>query len=204
MAYRHGAQFITDWRRHCRVLDRNERAKIVFLAEALERRTKLPGRRNGLLGYVGLQVLRALAFGFLNMRSGLLCPGYGAIMAKTGLCKQSVAGGLARLERTGILKIVRRIVRERVERISPITGLPESYTGTVQTTSLYSIHPPAAFSEHLTQPPARPAPFPPHRQLQLLEKMELLWSSKLSLQRRMKPASPPRTLANLLAIGREA
>src|SRR4051794_31118538 len=124
--YRHGARFIADWRQHSRVLDRNERARIVFLAEALERRTKLPGRRNGLLGYVGLSVLRCLAFGFLSMRTGLCCPGYGAMMAKTGLCKQSVATGLARLERTGILRIVRRLVRERVERTSPTTGLPES------------------------------------------------------------------------------
>jgi hypothetical protein len=204
MAYRHGAQFISDWRQHCRALDRNERAKIVFLAEALERRTKLPGRRNGLLGYVGLQVLRCLAFQFLNLSSGLLCPSYGAIMAKTGLCKQSVANGLARLERTGVIKIVRRIVKERVERISPIHGTPESYTGTVQTTSLYSLYPPAAYADHLAVPPARPAPFPAPRQLELLEKMQLMWTSKLSLQRRLKPATPTRTLANLLAMGREA
>jgi hypothetical protein len=135
MAFRHGAQFVADWRTHCRPLDRNERAKIIFLAEALERRSKPPGRRNGLLGYVGLQVLRCLVFGFLNVRTGLCCPGYCAMMAKTGLCKASIAAGLARLERTGIVKIVRRLVRERVNRISPITGLPEQYVGTVQTSS---------------------------------------------------------------------
>jgi hypothetical protein len=119
------------------------------------RRTKLPGRRNGLLGYVGLAVLRCLAFGFLNMKTGLLCPGYGAIQAATGLCRASVANGLARLERRGIIKIVRRIVRERVNRVSPITGMPEEYVGTVQATSLYSPHPPAAYADHLTKPPAR-------------------------------------------------
>jgi hypothetical protein len=200
MPYRHTATFITDWRQHCRVLDRNERAKIVFLAEALERRTKLPGRRNGLLGYVGLQVLRCLAFTYLNLRTGLLCPGYGAIMAKTGLCKQSVANGLARLERCGIVKIVRRIVKERVERISPIHGMPESYTGTVQTTSLYAIHAPAAYADHLAVPPARPTPFPPKRQLELLERMQLMWSSKLSLRDRMKPTPPAKQIANLMRV----
>src|SRR5687767_12778286 len=117
MAYRHGAQFVMDWRPHCRVLDRNERARILVLAEALERRTKLAGRRNGLLGYVGLAVLRCLMFAFLNAKNGLCCPSYEAIMGKTGLCKSSVATGLARLERTGIVKIVRRLVRQRVERI---------------------------------------------------------------------------------------
>lgn len=201
-SYRHTASFVQDWRQHCRPLDRNERAKIVFLAEALERRTKLRGRRNGLLGYIGIAVLRCLLFGFLNVRTGLCCPGYDAMMAKTGLCKASIANGLARLERTGIVKIVRRLVRERVNRISPITGLPEQYVGTVQTSSLYSIHRPAAYAEHLTLPPARPTPFPPKRQLELLERMQLLWASKLSLRDRIKPESPARTLANLLAMGR--
>ena len=45
--HRHSARFIADWRQHCRALDRNERARIVFLAEALERRSKPAGRRNG-------------------------------------------------------------------------------------------------------------------------------------------------------------
>jgi hypothetical protein len=202
MAFRHGAQFVADWRIHCRPLDRNERAKIVFLAEALERRTKQPGRRNGLLGYIGLAVLRCLIFGFLNVRTGLCCPGYAAMIAKTGLCKASIAHALARLERTGIIKIVRRLVRERVNRISPITGLPEQYVGTVQTSSLYSIHRPAAYADHLTRPPARPTPFPPKRQLELLERMQLLWASKLSLRSRTKPESPARVLANMLRMER--
>ena len=202
MAFRHGAQFVADWRPHSRPLERNERAKILFLAEALERHTKPPGRRNGLLGYVGLQVLRCLLFGFLNARTGLCCPGYGAMMANTGLCKASIAHGLARLERTGIVKIVRRLVRERVNRISPITGLPEQYVGTVQTSSLYSIHQPAAYADHLTRPPARPTPFPAKRQLELLERMRLLWASKLSLRDRIKPNTPARTLANMLAMER--
>jgi hypothetical protein len=160
MAYRHGAQFVMDWRPHSRVLDRNERARILVLAEALERRTKMPGRRNGLLGYVGLAVLRCLMLGFLSARTGLCCPSYEAIMAKTGLCKSSVATGLARLERTGIVRIVRRLVRQRVARVSPITGLPETYTGTTQTSSLYALHAPGAWVSHLAVPPARHTPFP--------------------------------------------
>jgi hypothetical protein len=39
-SYRHTASFVQDWRPHSRPLDRNERAKILFLAEALERRSK--------------------------------------------------------------------------------------------------------------------------------------------------------------------
>jgi hypothetical protein len=188
--FRHGARFIADWRQHCRALDRNERMRILFLAEALERRSKPAGRRNGLLGYVGLAVLRCLAFGFLNPATGLCCPGYAAIVAKTGLCRQSIATGLARLERAGIVRIVRRLVRQRVERVSPITGEPEAYVGTVQTTSLYAFHRPAAYADHLTLPVGRKAPFPPPRQLALLESMQLLWKTKLSLQPRRNPPTP--------------
>jgi hypothetical protein len=51
MAFRHTAAFVSDWRPHSRILDRNERAKIMALADALERRTKPAGKRNGVLGY---------------------------------------------------------------------------------------------------------------------------------------------------------
>lgn len=208
MAYRHGAQFVMDWRPHARVLDRNERARILFAAESLERRTKRAGRRNGLLGYVGLQVLRCLMFGFLNAKNGLCCPSYEAIMDKTALCKSSVAAGLARLERCGILKIVRRLVRQRVERVSPVTGLCEAYVGTTQTSSLYSLHRPGAWAEHLPVPPARPAPFPCRRQLDLLQRMALTWRARLSLDKQSlgggeKPTPGAQSIAALLerAIG---
>jgi len=194
--YRHGARFIGDWRPHCRALDRNERARIVFLAEALECRSKPAGRRNGLLGYVGLSVLRALLFGFLNPASGLCCPGYAALERRTGLCRQSVANGLARLERAGILRIARRLVRQSVRRVSPLTGEPELYVGTTQATSLYAFRRPPAYAEHLTLPIGRKAPFPPPRQLELLESMQLFWRTKLSLRGRENP--PPR-VSSLIA-----
>ena len=199
--HRHGARFIADWRQHCRALDRNERARIVFLAEALERRSKPASRRNGLLGYVGLTVLRCLAFGFLNPATGLCCPGYAAMVAKTGLCRQSIATGLARLERAGIVRIVRRLVRQSVRRVSPLTGEPETYTGTTQATSLYALHRPAAFAEHLTLPLGRRAPFPPPRQMVLLERMQLLWATKLSLSDRRNPPTPTQHLASLMRPG---
>ena len=200
--YRHGATFVADWRPHSRVLDRNERAKILFLAESLERRTKQPGRHNGLLGYTALQLLRCLMFGFLNHRNGLCCPSYGTLQERTGLCRQSIAVGLARLERTGILKIVRRLVRQRVERVSPVTGEPEMYVGTTQTSSLYSLHRPGAWSDHLPVPRGRSAPFPCAQQLTLLERMVATWkvspSLKQSLNSRLKPTPSFTQLANII------
>lgn len=194
--YRHAASFVADWREHCRPLDRNAKAKILALAESLERRTKAPGRRNGVLSLIGLRVLRVLLMGFHNHGNGLCCPSYRAIRDRTGLCQQSIANALARLEAAGVLVIVRRLVREAVDRISPITGLPERYIGTVSTSSLYAFKVPAAYAAHLAIPRGKVAGFPSRRQLDLLGKMEKLWSSKLSLATRQK--QPPR-LGQLLA-----
>jgi hypothetical protein len=198
MAFRHTAVFCSDWRPHSRILDRNERAKVLFLAEALERRTKPEGRRNGQLGYVGLAVLRALMFGFLNHKTGLCCPGYAAMQAKTGLCRASIANGLARLERTGIVQIVRRLVRQRVDRVSPVTGLPETYVGTTQATNLYSLHPPGPWADELERPAGRRAPFPTRRQLSLLEALSLSWQQ--SSRGREKP-NPTRKTRGVLVTG---
>lgn len=111
MAYRHGALFVRDVREHCRPIDRNAKARILFIAERLDRATKAKGKRNGQLGYVGLAVLKALLLVFHNSRSGLCCPGYEALERVTGLCRGSVAAGIKRLERAGLLTITRRLVR---------------------------------------------------------------------------------------------
>jgi hypothetical protein len=127
-----------DARAISRPLDRNQQARILFVADQLERRTKLPGKRNGALGYIGLAVLRALLLRCFNRRTGLCCPSYVALESITGLCRDSIAKALARLEASGILKITRRLVRKAVARISPITGYQEVITATVQDTNCYS------------------------------------------------------------------
>src|SRR3954452_23119185 len=69
--WRKGSQFDRGdrWRRP---LDRNDRARIMHCAEALERRTKAKHKRDGVLGQSALTLLRKLVFGFLNMQSGRL------------------------------------------------------------------------------------------------------------------------------------
>lgn len=204
MAYRHGARFVAHWNEVCRPIDRNTKAKIMALAEGLERRTKPAGRRNGVISLIGLHVLRALLWGFHNNQNGLCNPSYGAIQGRTGLCRQSIANALARLERAGVLVIVRRLVRQVVDRISPVTGLPERYVGTVQTSNLYRIQPPAAYAEHLTLPVGKAAPFPPPRQLELLHRMVLHWSTKLSLAGRMKRPTPTFKLFGSALVARDS
>ena len=157
--YRAGAVFARP-SDHCVPIDRNQRARILYLAEALERRTKAPGRRNGVLGYVGLALLRTLLLRFANCRTGACFPSYTAIQCATGLCRQSIALGLARLEAAGVLRIVRRLVRQRVARVSPWTGEPETIVTTTQASNLYAFAEPAAYADHLPVPAARKRAFP--------------------------------------------
>jgi hypothetical protein len=114
--YRRGAGFV-DTRRCFRPIDRNAKARLLYLAEAIEHRTKGKGCRQGALGHIGIKVLRALLLAFLDGQSGRCEPSYDAIAAKANICRQSVANALARLEACGILTITRRLVRELIDGI---------------------------------------------------------------------------------------
>lgn len=91
-----------------RRLDREQRARIWFHAQAMEKRTKLPRKHGGVLGDSGLKVLRALLFDFLNMRSGRCDPGHKAIARAANVAVSTVAPALDRLETSGLLRRVRR------------------------------------------------------------------------------------------------
>jgi hypothetical protein len=140
--YRRNARFVMDARQHCRPLDRNERARILFMAKALERATKPAGGRNGVLGEIGLRVLEVLLWRFHRAKDGYCAPSYTCLQAATGLCRQSIANALKRLEASGILKIARRLVREVIDGVMV----------TRQASNLYSVHEPA---EHADQLPVR-------------------------------------------------
>ncbi len=128
----------------CRPIDRNQRARILAVAEALERRTKAPGRRNGALGLATIVILRALLIRFANSQTGLCSPSYTALQAATGFCRQTIADGLYRLEQSGLVTVVRRLVRERVTRVNPATGLIETFVATVQGSNLFRFNAPSA------------------------------------------------------------
>ena len=88
------------------------RALVMDRAEALERSTKAPGQRDGVLGQSALMILRALLCHFLDTKSGRCDPSYKQIQKQTGFCAQTIAGALKRLERAGILDITRRMARK--------------------------------------------------------------------------------------------
>ena len=92
-------------------IDRNERVRVIVAAEALERRTKGKGCKSGVLGQSGLRVLRSLLFDFCAIPTGRCCPSYEAIRQMTGFCYSTISGALSRLEESGLVRIVRRILR---------------------------------------------------------------------------------------------
>jgi hypothetical protein len=109
-------------------IDRNQRVRIIVAAEALERSTKTKGHKSGCLGQSALRVLRSLLFDFCAIPTGRCCPSYEAIRERTGFCYSTISGALTRLEESGLVRIVRRILR------TPL--------GARQTSNAY------AFSEH--------------------------------------------------------
>jgi len=109
--YRREARFVMSPEALSTPLDGNQRAKILHAAEVMERKTKGKGQRNGILGVPAMMVLRALLMRFHNRKSGLCFPSYDAIQEVTGLCRQSIAVALQRLESAGVLKITRRLIR---------------------------------------------------------------------------------------------
>jgi hypothetical protein len=138
-SYRKGSQF--DYGdRHRRPLDRNDRARVMVCAEALERRTKKKHKRDGVIGQSGLAVLRCFVNHFQDKKSGRLDPGYDDIQKKTGFCRETISAALKNLERAGILEVMRRIVRERVRVWMEDAQQFFAYDRVVQTTNAYMVN----------------------------------------------------------------
>lgn len=113
--FRRGSLFATDAQIRG-PLDRNQRARVLLLAESLERSTKGAGRASGCLGLTGLAVLRTLLLRFLGP-SGVCVPSYDRLQRETGFCRQTIARALAALEAAGIVIRIRRLIRERVDGV---------------------------------------------------------------------------------------
>jgi hypothetical protein len=92
------------------MLDRNTRARLIYFAECLDRRTHEPGRHGGALKRTGLAVLKALLFGFHNLATGRCDPSLESLARMAGCARSTCAAALKRLEAAGL---VRRIGRWR-------------------------------------------------------------------------------------------
>lgn len=127
--YRRNVGFVLDVYRHSSKLDRNQKVRLLVAVEIMERKTKAPGRRNGLVSLPGVLVLRALLLRFHNGGSGLCCPSISTLQDATGLCRQTIVAAIERLERIGVLIRTRRIVR---------VALSNGLVGVRQASNLYA------------------------------------------------------------------
>ncbi len=131
-----------DWR----LLDRNQRAKLWTIAQSMERRTKESGCRNGCLGAVGLTVLNALLFRFLSSADGRCDPSFSTLQRVTGLCRQSIANAIDRLEASGLVTVTRRMIRCTERVVSALDGREHQIVVTRQISNAYVLSNPATVS----------------------------------------------------------
>ena len=90
-------------------LDRNTKARVLFRAEALDRRTHPPGRHGGTLRRTGVAVLKAL-LDYLNIATRRCDPSYETIARAAGVARGSVGPALRRLEDAELIVRHRRQV----------------------------------------------------------------------------------------------
>jgi hypothetical protein len=107
-------------------MDRNDRARLMYRAEAYERRTKRRGLPAGALGLTGIAVLRCIAFRFWNAGRRAAWPSYDALQRATGFCRQTIANAIKRLEASGIMLVTRRAgwIGGRLRREANVYRLP--------------------------------------------------------------------------------
>mgnify|MGYP003388842918 CR=1 FL=1 len=82
-------------------------AAYLSAARNYELRNRKPGKINGPLGFVGLEVLRAL-LDLVDFRKGTLEPSLDTIMAKVKRSRAAVCSALARLKANGFIDWIRR------------------------------------------------------------------------------------------------
>ena len=90
------------------MLDRNARARLIYLAEALDRRTHEPGRHGGDLRRTGLAVLKALLFTFANAITGRCDPSLDTLARMAGVARSTACEALKRVEAAGLVQRVAR------------------------------------------------------------------------------------------------
>lgn len=132
-----------DQRRRCRggssfptgadfqLLDRNDRARLLAYAEALDRRTRLPGQHGGIIKRTGLSVLRALVLRFQNARSGRCDPSLDALADAAGCSRSTVVEALRRLLTAGLVAWSRRMIRVRERGAVMLRQISNAYVVTM-------------------------------------------------------------------------
>jgi hypothetical protein len=94
-------------RRMWRPFDPREKGPRMKAAEHFDRSQRQPGSRNGPLGHIGLEVLRAL-YNLVDYKTGRLEPSIDYLVRRIKRARASVVRALAALKRHGFLDWIRR------------------------------------------------------------------------------------------------
>jgi len=109
-------------------IDRNDRARVMFLARA--------ARRNGLLTRAAVDILAALLFVFANLRDGRCFPSYARIAEAAGCAERTVGRCLPDLEAAGFISWRHRIRRAR-EYVAGLAGIGATDWRVMRTSNVY-------------------------------------------------------------------
>ena len=120
------AKLFTDGRQT--PVDRNDRARVVWLAEM--------ARRRGEITRAAVDIFRALLFTFANLTDGRCFPSYKRIAEAAGCDPRTVGNCLPDLEAAGLLTWVNRIQRVR-ERVAGLGGIWATTWRVIRTSNAY-------------------------------------------------------------------
>jgi alkylated DNA nucleotide flippase Atl1 len=109
-------------------IDRNDRARIMFLARA--------ARKRGEITRAAVDVLEALLFTFANLKDGRCFPGYDKIAEAAGCCARTVGRCLPDLEALRFVAWVNRIKRVR-EQVAGLPGIGATSWRVTRTSNAY-------------------------------------------------------------------
>lgn len=132
-----------------RAFDPRLTGRLMRAAELYDRAGKRPGARNGALGHVALEVLRAL-LRRIDHRTGRLDPALTTIMADTARSRGAVVRALGLLRDHGFVAWIRRFADVEAEGAGPRVR---------QVSNAYRLALPRA-ALRLLGPAGRPAPIP--------------------------------------------
>ena len=123
------------------------RHRLYRLAVRLRRRTKAKGRKRGVISDATLHVYWHMLFTLTDNATGACTPAIDYIAMKAGAARSTVCEALKQLERVGLLRVLRRLVRR-------VVG--DGRETTVQATNAYCFGEPSDRA-HLLPVPAVPS-----------------------------------------------
>jgi hypothetical protein len=125
-------------------------------AHEWERDSRQPGARGGIIGFVGMRVLDALLWHFLDRKTGRLDPSYETIARIAAVGRSAVADALQRLKKLGLIHWVRRCSERFIGGRFTLE----------QDTNAYGILPPSQWRlftpRHTDPPPPQPGTWGDH------------------------------------------